>query len=157
MEIKNLGSRGDFTCTPLYHLFCAGQLISTNLGNMVNLQIWVCVENNIVLMYASIPVLRPLLLQKKSGSSKNSRFESLSKNEAYRNSRRDRDGLDRRSARDVLGFRSDSKTWADGASEEYILQPSRNDQITRTTELRVTSTSTSPDQRDLAKDSISFS
>ncbi|KAL9065089.1 MAG: hypothetical protein Q9157_007600 [Trypethelium eluteriae] len=48
VEIKNLGSRGDFT------------------WNMVNLQLWVCVENNIVLMYASIPVLRPLVVQKKS-------------------------------------------------------------------------------------------
>ncbi|KAL9084528.1 MAG: hypothetical protein Q9165_008031 [Trypethelium subeluteriae] len=135
VEIKNLGSRGDFT------------------WNMVSLQLWVCVENNIVLMYASIPVLRPLVVQKKSGSSKSSRFGSLSKNEASRGSRREREGIERRTGRMGLKYGSSFKTLPDGASEEYILQPTRDDAITRTTELHVTST-TSSGQREVVKDSI---
>ncbi|KAI9709579.1 MAG: hypothetical protein M1820_003339 [Bogoriella megaspora] len=135
VEIKNLGARGDFT------------------WNMVNLQTWVVVENNIVLMYASIPVLRPLVFQKKPGSSKNSRFESMPKNEASRGSRKTKE-----SVIDRIKYGSNSKSLTtDGASEEYILQPTGKDQIVRTTELQVTSSASTAYQNDPSKDRISFS
>ena len=109
IEIKNLSFRNDFT------------------WNMVALQMWVVVENNVVMIAASIPTLRALV-----------RKDEETNGVYYRSGP---------SAYIETSFKGAAQTtqaiepqrWraGDGASEEYILEELRDDRITKTTDVHV--------------------
>lgn len=113
VQIQNLGDKNDFT------------------WYMINLQLWVCIENNVVMVAASIPTLRPLL-RRKDRSSATAQAYTCSEN-SRRNMSHDpysqpQDHI-ARSGRDD----------PDSNSEEYILQNvvAPGDQITKTTDVHI--------------------
>lgn len=99
---------------------------------MVQLQIWVIVENNTVCLAASIPALRPLLRKRQAGSSSATtvRGEYSSWNKGLSSKRHTQD----------LRNMQKSMQHHNGDSEEYILSSVNEtpaDQITKTTAVSV--------------------
>lgn len=100
---------------------------------MVQLQIWVIVENNTVCIAASIPALRPLLRKRHSASSGTSaiagEYGSWSKGLSSKRFTQDQRNMNRLEVQHH-----------DGNSEEYILSHVHEmpaDQITKTTDVLV--------------------
>ena len=124
---------------------------------MVNLQDWVCVENNskylpvdvkafanavnnyslVVIIAASIPALRPLLLQRKNGSHVKRSTYGLSKSKSV-GAIKLASGPEPDSKNQTIALHARDVEALDGGSEEYILQDNVDDRIKRTTELQIT-------------------
>jgi len=98
-----------------------------------SLQLWVCVENNVVMIAASIPTLRPLL-RRKSGSTATPVPYAWSSSQ----SRRKASAHDPYEAH-VENVAHSGRGIRDDDSEEHILQalPTAADQITKTTAFHV--------------------
>ncbi|KAF1352603.1 hypothetical protein BDV97DRAFT_150728 [Delphinella strobiligena] len=138
VEIKNLGGRSDFTWAFMY------------------LSIWVIVENNVVIYAATIPTLRPIM-KRKHGSTASAYTHGGTKHRnpynTYLSGGEDTSGNSR------SGRRASDSTWlgrastscnepsvqtvftvaagTDDNSEDYILQPLGDKQITKTTNVHI--------------------
>ncbi|KAK5114555.1 hypothetical protein LTR85_010132 [Meristemomyces frigidus] len=114
VQIRNLSARNDFT------------------WYMVSLQLWVCIENNVVMVAASIPTLRPLL-HRRDGSSHPSKGYIYSENSKRKESAHDpykcgQDDTTTQSGRAEM----------DGAnSEEYIMRSVCAPEIMKTMDVHV--------------------
>lgn len=133
------------------------------IGAFVNLTIWVCVENNVVITAASIPTLRPIMKRKGSGTIRNSWKERIggpSDNSCYSggqdtvrtSTKFDKRGSDstwlgRGSFRNKPSIQSLSVTGTgtDACSEEFTLQSMDNQQIMKTTDVSIAYESQPPE------------
>lgn len=106
---------------------------------MTDLQIWVCVENNVVMMTASTPTLKPLFTRNSGPSSSLSPYyyDSYELGHAGKSGIQgsvgwSRSGTQRQRPSDM------AVPYGDTQSEERILPIDRDDaQITKTTEVEV--------------------
>jgi hypothetical protein len=138
VAIGNLG-KGDLTCGTA-HQTTRKTYADVLSGYMVQLQVWVVVENNTVCLAATIPALRPLL--RKSGAATSSYSYGT-------DDRKRKSNACHRSSDGRYKHHSAAGQHHDGNSEEYILTSvgaDGCDQITKTTAVSVAFESRNPSE-----------
>lgn len=104
-------------------------------GYFIDLQIWVVVENNVVMMAASIPTLAPILRRRQTSNV--GRTVPLRYNRSGRSGGKDK-SREQHSSKPGDPGQSSTETNPKGASQEYILQTmSPDEQITKRTDVQI--------------------